>query len=174
MAKARRQILLRRTVLVIVEGETEFAFCRYLKASLSRGRDLQANIKPAHGGSPDAIVEYARRQMKHIPHDQVVIVFDTDRPLSPKGEKTVRALKAETFRFTPCIEGFFLELLGRPVPPDSDACKLHFHEHGLDKKAKLSLEAYERLFPSDRIEACCRHPDFARLKRLFSNERSAV
>ena len=67
MAKARRQILLRRTIRVIVEGETEFAFCRHLKASLSRGRDVQVNIKPAHGGSPDAIVDHARRQMKNFP-----------------------------------------------------------------------------------------------------------
>lgn len=173
MTRRRPHLPLRRTVLVIVEGETEFAFCRYLKAKLSQGQHLQLTIKSAHGGSPDTIIEYARRQMRQFPHDHVAIVFDTDRPLSPKGEKTVRALKAETFRFTPCIEGFFLELLGRPVPPDSETCKRHFHEHGLDEKAKLSHEAYERLFPPDQIEAFCHHPDFARLKRLFSNEGSA-
>jgi hypothetical protein len=153
-----------------VEGETEFAFCRYLKTRFSQGQHLQVSIKSAQGGSPDTIVEYARRQMRQFPHDHLAIVFDTDCELSPKGEKTLRTIKAETFRFTPCIEGFFLELMGRSVPTDTESCKRKFHEHGLDEKAKLSHEAYERLFPSDRIEACSRHPDFSRLKRLFSNQ----
>jgi hypothetical protein len=169
MAKARRQISLRRTLLIIVEGETEFAFCRYLKATLSRGRDLQVNIKSAHGGSPDAVVEYARRQLRQFPHDHLAILFDTDLPLKPKGEQQLRSLKAQTFRFSPCIEGFFLEVLGHPNPGDTAACKDKFHRLFLDQKVKLSHEAYEQLFPASAITRWRQHPDFDRLVRLFEN-----
>lgn len=172
MEKRKRQIQLRRTVLVIVEGETEFAFCRFLKAHLSRGRNLQVNIKPARGGSPDSVVEFARRQIKLVPHDHLAIVFDTDRPLTTAGEERIKQLKAATFRFTPCIEGFFLQLMGRSVPADSDTCKRHFHEYGLDKKAKLFHEAYEKCFPISELDRLGIHPQFEALRQLFFNDGS--
>lgn len=160
----------RTTLLVVVEGDTEFAFCRYLKATFSRGCNLRAEIRPAHGGSPDKIVEYARRQVKNFPHDLLAVVFDADKPLSAKGEKTLRQLKAHAFRFHPCIEGFFLEVLGHAKPADSAACKDAFHRVGLDKDDKLSHVRYAALFPIAKISRWRRHSEFARLARLFGNE----
>ncbi len=174
MAKARRQIPLRRTILIIVEGETEFAFCRYLKATLSRGHDLQVNIKSAHGGSPDSVIEYARRQLRQFPHDHLAILFDSDLPLKPKGMEVLRRLKAQIFRFSPCIEGFFLEVMGHPKPGDSAACKDTFHRVGLDQKAKLSHDAYERLFPASAFTRWRQHPDFDRLVLLFTNREGVA
>jgi hypothetical protein len=171
MAQGQRQILLRRTVLVVVEGETEFAFCRYLKATLSRGRNLRVNIKPARGGSPDAIVDYARRQMKPFPHDQLVMVFDADRSLSGKSRAVLENFKAEIISSSPCIEGLFLEILGHPKSATSAECKRRFHEVGLGEKEKMLHDAYGRLFPIEKMDHFCRHPDFARLCRLFGQDQ---
>lgn len=167
----RKHITVRTTLLVVVEGDTEFAFCRYLKMCFSPRQALRAGIKSAHGGSPDKIVEYARRQMRQFPHDILAVVFDADRPLSQKSAFTLQKLKARTFRFTPCIEGFFLELLGHPKPADSDSCKQTFHRVGLDEKAKLSHASYARLFPVEEMNRWRKHNDFDRLVRLFLNEK---
>ena len=170
MPQPRRQLQVRRTVLVVVEGDTEFAFCLYLKGLGSHGRNIQIHIENAHGGSPDKIVERARRLARQSAYDQVVIVFDQDRPLGKAGEKTIRSLRAQVFCFQPCVEGFFLQLMGRPVPADSDACKRAFHQHGLDEKAKLNRDAYATLFPQERFEALqAQQTQFAELWRVFTN-----
>jgi hypothetical protein len=169
MAPARQPKQVRRTVLVIVEGDTEFAFCRYLKAAGARGRNVQVTIKNAHGGAPDKIVEFARRQARQSAFDHVAIVFDEDRLLTASGEKMAKSIGAHLFRFQPCIEGFFLRLMGRTISGDSAACKRDFHQHGLDEKAKLEHDAYPRIFPLDRIAEWIANPQFATLWRLFTN-----
>lgn len=165
---------IRTTLLVVVEGDTEFAFCRYLKATFSPQRNIQVNIRHSQAGSPDRIVETARRQVKNFPHDLLAVVFDADRPLSPKGEKLLRLLKAHVFQFAPCIEGFFLEVLGHPKPADSAACKDTFHRVGLDENDKLSNVRYAELFSVEEIPRWRAHTDFDRLARLFGNEGGRV
>ncbi len=170
MPPPRRQLQLRRTVLVVVEGDTEFAFCRYLKAIGSHGRNLQVTIKNAHGGSPDKIVEFARRQARQSAFDQVVILMDDDRPLSLTGEKTAHSMRARLFRFTPCVEGFYLRLLGQSVPATSEACKRAFHAHGLSEPQKVDHDAYARLFPLTRSADFMSDTDFAALWKLFTHD----
>lgn len=170
MPPPRRQLQIRRTVLVVVEGDTEFAFCRYLKAIGSQGRNLQITIKNAHGGSPDKIVEFARRQARQSAFDQVVILFDDDKPLSVTGQKAAHSMRARLFRFSPCVEGFYLRLLRQPVPATSEACKRAFHAQGLNEQQKVDHDAYARLFPLDRLADFMPDTDFAALWNLFTND----
>lgn len=169
MASRQPYIAQRRTLLIVVEGDTEFAFCRYLKATLSRGQNLEIKIKPAHGGSPDKIVEFTRRHAKQGDYDSIAIVFDDDKPLTKKGQTMARGLKAQLFPFTPCIEGFFLRLMGRSAPKDSYSCKSDFHQHGLGEKEKLDHDAYTALFPSSAFPSLSANGQFAALVKLFSN-----
>lgn len=69
MPPPRRHLQVRHTVLVVVEGDTEFAFCRYLKANGSQGRNLQFVIRNANGGSADKIIEHARRLARQSAYD---------------------------------------------------------------------------------------------------------
>ena len=170
MPRHCRQIQVRRTVLVVVEGDTEFAFCLYLKSLGSRGRNLQIHVNNAHGGSPDKIVERARRLGKQSAYDQVAIIFDQDKALTASGDKAIRSMNAIAFRFAPCVEGFFLKLLGRPVENDTDACKRVFHQHGLDEKAKCDRNAYEKIFPLASFDQFSLDLQFAALWKLFTNE----
>ncbi|MDP1586395.1 MAG: RloB domain-containing protein [Prosthecobacter sp.] len=169
MPPPRRQLQVRRTVLIVVEGDTEFAFCRYLKAVGSHGRNIQITIKNAHGGSPDKIVEFARRQARQSAFEQVVIVFDDDKPLTATGEKMAKAMRAQVFRFQPCIEGFFFQLMGRPMSGDSATCKRAFHQQGLDEKQKVDHDAYAKLFPSAQFNLLMTNSQFAALWKLFTN-----
>lgn len=154
MPPPRRQLKLRRTVLVVVEGNTEFAFCRYLKAI----------------GSPDKIVEFARRQARQSAFDQVVILFDDDKPLSASGQKAAHSMRARLFRFSPCVEGFYLRFLRQPVPTTSDACKRAFHAQGLNEPQKVDHDAYARLFPLARLADFMPDTDFAALWKLFTHD----
>lgn len=168
MPPPRPQI--RRTVLVVVEGDTEFAFCRYLKAIGSQGRNLQITIKNAHGGSPDKIVEFARRQARQSTYDQIAIVFDADKPLTAKGARTAHALRARLFCFSPCVEGFFLRLLRQPVPTATEACKRAFHACSLNESQKLDHDAYARILPQARLAEFTADRDFTGLWNLFTHE----
>ena len=143
-----------------------------MKAAGARGKQVQVTIKNAHGGSPDKIVKFARIQASLSAFDQVAILFDEDKPLSSAGEKMAKSMRAQLFRFQPCIEGFYLGLMGRAVPGDTPTCKREFHLHGLDEKTKLDHESYAPVFPLDRISHWNTHPQFAALWRLFTNTKS--
>jgi hypothetical protein len=170
MPRAKRQVHQRKSTLIVVEGDTEFAFCRYLKSVLCHRQNVQIIIKNSHGGSPDKIVDYAYQLTRHASFDQVAILVDSDKPLGAKGLRLATRMKAQLFPFTPCIEGFFLELLGLPVPSDSEACKRKFHQEGLEAEAKLRFEAYEKLFPGERMNRMITNQKFRELKGLFLNE----
>ena len=170
MPPPRRQLQIRRTVLVVVEGDTEFAFCRYLKSIGSQGRNIQVTIKNAQGGSPDKIVEHARRQSRHSAFDQVVIMLDDDKPLTAQGTKTARSMRARLFRSSPCIEGFFLRLLRQPVPSTTEACKRAFHARGLNEQQKLDHDSYATLFPLSQLADLMKDDDFAALWNLLTND----
>jgi len=165
----RRHLRQRRSVLVVVEGDTEFAFCRYLKATLCRGCDIHVTIVNAHGGSPDQIVDFARRRAAGIAHDAIAIMLDGDKPLRPTSRQKAVRLRAQLILLTPCIEGFLLKLMGCKAPADSAACKRDFHEHGLGEKEKLEHDAYRDIFPVEKMESLMADEQFALLWGLFRN-----
>ena len=169
MSKKPAIRIARRTVLVIVEGDTEFAFCLHLKANLSRGRNVQINIRNAHGGSPDKIVAFAGGEIRQASYDTVLIIFDTDRPLSVGGKRFAEALRAKLILFSPCIEAWFLRLLNERPPATTAACKRRFHEMGLDEQRKCERDAYERLFPAKRLRKFT-NTQFKLLVKVFSND----
>jgi hypothetical protein len=172
MPKRCRKLEVRSTVLVVVEGDTEFAFCLYLKSIGARGRGFQIHVENAHGGSPDKIVQRAQRLTKQATYDRVVIIFDHDCDLTIRGEKIIRSLHATVFRFSPCVEGFYLKLMGLPIGTTSESCKRTFHEHGLDEKAKCDRDAYKRLFPLEKFEQLSGDAQFAELWKLFTNRET--
>jgi hypothetical protein len=161
------QLQTNRTVLVVVEGHTELAFCLYLKALAPRENRLHVTIRNAHGGSPESMMHLANRLAKQGSYDQIVMVFDADVPLTPKAQALAKKLKAKCFLFEPCIEGFFLTLMGRAKPATTLLCKSHFHQHGLDDKQKLDRHSYEELFPSTRFGELCANSQFAALWSIF-------
>ncbi len=172
MAPRRYIPPIRHTVLVVVEGDTEFAFCRHLKAHLSRGKGIEIHIHNAHGGAPTKIVEFAKQRAKQASYDDVVIVFDTDLALTPTGKRSAESIKAKLFRFTPCIEAWFLNLLGEHHPSDTPSCKKRFHEVGLDEKAKCEREQYDSIFPKTLFDDLVKNPQFSELLQIFSNRHS--
>jgi hypothetical protein len=170
----------RSSLLVVVEGETEQAFCLYLKSELCRKSNQHVLVVNAHGGSPASIIRTAYKYFRQAAYDHVVIIFDTDRPLDgSSGSEAKMLLKKmrskrgapEIIKFSPCIEGFFLQLLKHYVPDDTAACKRCFREHCLDDEDKLEARSYAKIIPRQNFAALCCDPQFMRLYQLFANER---
>jgi 5S rRNA maturation endonuclease (ribonuclease M5) len=173
MARSKRIPVQRDSVLVVVEGETDQAFCKYLKSQLSPGRGIQIVVENAHGGSPDKIIEHARNLNRLRRADRVIIIFDGDKAMTETGEALAEKMNAEIIQFHPCIEGFFLLLLGEKAPPMSKECKRAFRKNYLNKKDAQQSKKYEDLFPLDQFSKLSSNSTFERLRQIFFNEKEA-
>lgn len=65
----------------------------------------------------------------------------------------------------PCVEGFFLSLLNRPVPRTSEECKRAF-DGILRGNAKYDARAYAVPYPQSLLDAS-NHPLLSLLKSAF-------
>jgi hypothetical protein len=113
-----------KTVLIVGEGDTEKAFLDRLKALyVARDSGVSAKVLNAHGGSPEYIVEFAIRQLKQADYQLVAVLMDTDVPWSQQVRAMVASKKIVLVGAYPCCDGLLLQILGQPVPDQSDRCK---------------------------------------------------
>lgn len=138
-----------RTLLFVVEGEGEAAFCLYLKEFL-RGKGFRLVVENAHGGSPDVIVQFAARLPSH---QKLVILMDADHRLSKKGQALAKGLKAQVVWASPCLEAEVLRMLGEPVPATTDECARDCARLGLGKSALAERETWRAKFPLETLRA---------------------
>jgi len=98
-------------------------------------------------------------------YDRTIVFFDADRPLPQSLSKRSLAAGHMHAISAPCVEGFFLELLQRPVPRTSDDCKRAF-EALLGRQNKTEAQSYQTLFPKAYLDAC-NHPIVSTLLSAF-------
>lgn len=145
MAKGRRVIRQRKTLLVVGEGATEAAFLSYLRRLYCSGKKgPKVTIKNAHGKGPEHVLDFAKRAQRGVAFDHVVAFLDTDIPWTAALKKEAKQSKIELIGNTPCIEGLFLKMLGKPVPAVSASCK---------KQLSIAL-SYDVLKPSEYEQWC--------------------
>ena len=70
------------TALLVVEGETEEAFCKHLKRCYNRDCGLYVTIHNARGCSPDRIIDAARVKCAQAGFDRVFILIDEGKPIA--------------------------------------------------------------------------------------------
>lgn len=114
---------------------------------------MSVSILNARGGSPQSIIESA---LKSRGFDRVFIVFDTDRPLPATWAAKSRRAGHIHITPAPCIEAFFLALLGKPIPAETDSCKRAF-DAILPPPAKYDHRSYATIFPSSLLDSA-KHP----------------
>lgn len=148
-----KQRAAKATARFVVEGFTEDAFCRHLRQLYGRDCGVSVDILNARGGSPQSIIETA---LKSRGSDRVFIVFDTDRPLPAAWAAKSRRAGHIHITPSPCIEAFFLSLLDKPVPADTDSCKRAF-DTILPPPAKYDHRSYATIFPKNLLNSA-NHP----------------
>lgn len=113
-----------KTVLIVVEGETEEAFVKHLKRLYyQRGMPLSVSIKNAHGYGPQGIIDKLKSVAQTADFERRLVVLDSDIPLSPAQGKWLRQQKIEIVLSTPAIEATLLTIHGKHAPAGTHACK---------------------------------------------------
>lgn len=130
---ARKQVpprrALRKTLLIVGEGDAEELFLKYLKALfVSRAGGIEVKIGNARGKGARNVIDHARKQSASIAYDQVAALFDTDTDWSPDVEKLARDAGIIVLASVPCLETELLLLAGEPGPARTQDAKRAFHK----------------------------------------------
>lgn len=148
------------TVLIYGEGATEKAFLEYLKnVYCKRCNGIYIKIKDGEGGSPEDIMDKTIRNKNSgdYPKDyqSAFILLDIDKKWSDEFRKKAKDNNIKPIGSKPCIEGFFLSILNSKfnvTVKSSSQCKKEFEKKYLDKKKKLDLKNYKKIFPKTLLE----------------------
>ena len=103
----------RRTVLLVGEGDAEVAFIKHLKSLFfDRGGGIAVTVKNARGKGALGVVEFAIRQSKTADYDVKAALLDTDADWNEKTEAKARKAKVQIVASQPCLEAVLLALHG--------------------------------------------------------------
>ena len=140
----------RHTTLIVVEGDTEYAFVKYLKGLCGRDCGTRVTIENGHGGGGDSVLK--KTIQLGTPYDVCVCLYDTDRMPTAKGHiQKAKRLGIIEIASTPAIEALFLEILGERIPPETADCKRALQQ--LLGGDKLTAQGtFEKHFPKDLLE----------------------
>jgi hypothetical protein len=140
-----------RTVLIVVEGDTEEAFATHLKSLYyQRGMRLSVSLKNAHGYGPQGVIDKLKSVAQTADFDQRIAVMDADIPLTPATEKWLRKGKVATIISSPAIEATLLAILGKHAPDSTDTCKSELQKHAPGDPSEARY--YAKYLPRETLE----------------------
>lgn len=140
-----------RTVLIVVEGETEEAFVTHLKKLYYRREmRLSVRIRNAHGHGPLGIIDKLKSVAKTEDFNHRIAVLDADIPLTAESARWLQKEKIHTIVSVPAIEAPLLAILGKPTPDTTEACKRDLQKHAPGNPTEANY--HEKHFPHDKLE----------------------
>lgn len=141
----------RKTVLVVGEGDTEVAFLKHLRTVYcANNQGAAVTVSNAHGKNPLHVIETVKRYSRSMAFDRKVALLDTDVAWSPAVQKEIRLAKICAIGTKPCIEGLYLAILGRKIPLTTQQCKEAASMH--IAADLLDWHAYAPLFSKEILE----------------------
>ena len=82
---ARKQHQVRKTLLIVGEGDSEEAFLKHLRELYcSGGSGVAVTVRNAHGKGPENVIDHAARQARIYSYDARAALLDTDIPWTDK------------------------------------------------------------------------------------------
>src|SRR5690554_3982718 len=116
MAKPKRIIRQRATLLIVGEGATEEAFLQHLRTLYCSDRKgASVTIRNAYGKGPDNVLNVAIREASRAAQfDHVAVLMDTDIPWSQKLKKQAKDNGIHLIGCEPRSEEHTSELQSRP------------------------------------------------------------
>lgn len=158
----RRAGLEKRTnalILVVTEGKMESAFLRYLNTLFSTSElGVSIQIRPASGGSPEAIIKHA---VKLIRKDYInaFVILDTDVTWPGDLEVKARKVGLTLVGFSQCFEAFLLSILEPEksfANVSSKSCKSQLKKF-IDPGHMTTVEGYASVFSKDDVLEARKH-----------------
>lgn len=161
---ARKQHRVRKTLLVVGEGDSEEAFLKYLRdLYCSGGAGVNAIVRNAHGKGPVNVIDHTVKQARNASFDKRVALLDTDLPWTSKLKTEARRARIEMVGSTPCFEGLLLSILGKRPPEQSADCKKRIQQSlGIDL---TEWQSYAVHFPKAVLDSA--RPTIPELDQLL-------
>jgi hypothetical protein len=152
MARMRKKHKVRKTLLIVGEGDSEEAFLKHLRELYcSEGAGVAATVRNAHGKGPEHVINHAARLARIYSYDIVVALLDTDIVWTDKLKKEARKAKIEMVGSSPCLEGLLLSILGERPAEQSVECKKSIQQLlGTDLTERQS---YARHYPKSLLDS---------------------
>ncbi len=119
-----KQHQVRKTLLIVGEGDSEEAFLKHLRdLYCSGGAGLAVTVRNAHGKGQENVIDHAAKQAKLYSYDACAALLDTDIPWTGKLIKDARKAKINMIGSIPCFEGLLLSILGKRPATQCADCK---------------------------------------------------
>jgi hypothetical protein len=152
MVRLRKKYRVRKTLLIVGEGDSEEAFLKHLRELYcSDGAGVAVTVRNAHGKGPEHVINHAARQARIYSYDLVVALLDTDILWTDKLKKEARKARIEMVGSSPCLEGFLLSILGECPAEQSAECKRSIQQLlGIDLTERQS---YARHYPKSVLDS---------------------
>lgn len=100
MVRKKRQV--RKTILVVGEGDSEVAFLKHLRSVYcSEGFGAKVTVRNAHGKGPEHVIDHAVGLARIYRYDQHVALLDTDIPWSDQLKRRATKSRIEMIGSTP-------------------------------------------------------------------------
>lgn len=149
---ARKQHRVRKTLLIVGEGDSEEAFLKHLRdLYCSGGAGVAVTVRNAHGKGPENVIDYASRQARTYSYDARTALLDTDIPWTDKLKKDARKAKIDMVGSIPCFEGLLLSILGRRPAEQCVDCKKAIQQ--LIDIDLTERQSYAKHFPRAVLDA---------------------
>jgi hypothetical protein len=152
----RKQHQVRKTLLIVGEGDSEEAFLKHLRdLYCSGGAGVAVTVRNAHGKGPENVIDHAARQARIYSYDAQAALLDTDIPWTDKLKKEARKANIDMIGSKPCLEGLLLSILRKRPAEQCAGCKKAIQQLiGVDLTER---QAYAKYFSKGVL-------DVARLK----------
>jgi len=140
----------RHTTLIVCEGDTEKTFVKYLRELCGRNCGTRLTIECARGNGDRVLRDTLRRCEGY---DVAAYLYDADCPPTHKGNLSkAKRRKLIPLISTPCIEGVFLKIQGKQIPPLSADCKRAMNK--ITRGASLiDLATLKKFLPLDVLHS---------------------
>ncbi len=159
------------TVLAYGEGEDEKLFLRHLVRSYCRTKTVTVQTGSAGGGTPYSIVQMALRARRGEKRDYEFILLDTDVAWTEEAVKLAEAEKIELLGSDPCVEAFFLDILGISVETSVGTGKCKDVFKNLCRAGRFDEDECSRIFPKSIInEARQRNEKLNKIIKILEGE----
>jgi len=149
---ARKQYRVRKTLLIVGEGDAEEAFLKHLRdLYCSGGAGVAVAVRNAHGKGPENVIDFAARQAMIYSYDARTALLDTDIPWTDKLKENARKAKIDMVGSIPCFEGLLLSILGRHPAIQCADCKKAIQQ--LIDVDLTERQSYAKHFPKAILDA---------------------
>lgn len=131
MGKSRPARHVKRTLLIVCEGDAEEVLLQHLRKTYLRdqqGSGIALKIKNHHGKGGDGVLQTTIRiaQRERQAWDHVAVMIDTDKDWGDAQRQQARSQRIHALESTPCLEAWLLEVVGQRAPAMTADCKRKF------------------------------------------------